>query len=75
MTPTLTTHSARLTRPVRFLGDQGQWQRIPVGPCLVEGIGGPQIDIVWGARGQRCAAFTLEQIETACGQGTLVLLD
>jgi hypothetical protein len=71
----ITTHRARITGPVSYLSGSGRKQNIPIGPCLVESVGGPLIDIVWGARGQSCVALPVEEIEAAQGHGHLVLLD
>ena len=71
----ITTHHARITGPVSYLAGNGRKQRIPIGPCLVESIGGRPVDIIWGTRGQSSAALPVEQIESAQDQGHLVLLD
>jgi len=71
----ITIHRARITGPVSYLSGSGRKQDIPIGPCLVESIGGRSIDIVWGARGQSSAAMPIEAIEAAQDQGHLVLLD
>jgi hypothetical protein len=71
----ITTHWARITGPISYLSDGGQRQNIPIGPCLVEGLGGRSIDIIWGARGQSSAALPIEEIEAAQDHGHLVLLD
>jgi hypothetical protein len=57
------------------VASSGRKQNIPVGPCLVEKLGGQSIDIIWGARAQSSVAFPLEEIETARDHGLLVLLD
>ena len=72
----ITTHSARITGPIHFRAGSGQEQKIPLGPCLIEGVGGQSlIDVIWGARGQNCVALPVEEIEAAKSQGHLVLLD
>jgi hypothetical protein len=71
----LTTHRARITGPVSYLSGSGRKQNIPIGPCLIERLGGPCIDIIWGARGQSSAALPVEEIEAAQHKGHLVLLD
>jgi len=71
----ITTHSARITGPVSYRAGSGRKQNIPIGPCLVEGIGGRSIDIIWGTRGQSSVALPVEEIEAAQDQGHLVLLD
>jgi hypothetical protein len=70
-----TTHRARITGPVCYLAGSGRMQNIPIGPCLVEILGGASIDIVWGTRGQSCVALPVEVVETAKGQGHLVIID
>ena len=71
----ITTHRARIVGPVSYRAGSGRKQNIPIGPCLVEGIGGRSIDIVWGARGQSCVALPVEEIQAAQDKGHLVLLD
>lgn len=70
-----TTHHARITGPVSYRAGSGCQQHIPVGPCLLESLGGRSIDIIWGARGQSSVALTIEQFKAARDQGHLVLLD
>ena len=69
------THHARITGPVPYLAGNGRKQHIPIGPCLVEKLGGRSIDIVWGARGQSSVALPIEEIKSAQDHGHLVLLD
>jgi hypothetical protein len=71
----ITTRRARIVGPVSYRAGSGRKQKIPIGPCLVEGIGGRSIDIVWGARGQSCVALPVEEIQAAQDKGHLVLLD
>jgi hypothetical protein len=71
----ITTHRARITGPVSYLSGSGRKQNIPIGPCLVESIGGRSIDIIWRARGQSSVALPVEEIEAAQDRGHLVLLD
>lgn len=71
----ITTHHARITGPVPYLSGSGRRQNIPIGPCLVESLGGRSIDIIWGTRGQSSVALTVEEIEVAQDHGHLVLLD
>lgn len=71
----ITTHRARITGPVAYLSGSGRRQNIPIGPCLVESLGGRSIDIIWGSRGQSSVALPVEAIEAAQDQGHLVLLD
>lgn len=71
----LTTHRARIVGPVSYRAGSGRRQNIPVGPCLVERLGGRSIDIVWGSRGQSSVALPVEEIEAAQDHGHLVLLD
>jgi len=70
-----TTHTARITGPVSYLVSEGRHRNIPLGPCLVEQGDGPLVDIIWGASGQNCAALPVEDMESAEGNGHLVLLD
>ena len=72
---TTTTHSARITGPVVYLGKSGRQLNIPLGPCLVEQGDGPLVDIVWGAQGQNSAALPIEEMTSAEDSGHLVLLD
>jgi hypothetical protein len=71
----LTTHRARITGPVGFRTGSGRKQNIPIGPCLVESMGGRSIDIIWGARGQSSVALPVEVVKAARDDGNLVLLD
>ena len=71
----ITTHRARIVGPVTYRAGTGRRQNIPIGPCLVESIGGRSIDIVWGTRGQSSVALPVEEIEAAQDHGHLVLLD
>lgn len=72
----ITTRSARITDPIPFLAGSGRQQHIPIGPCLIEAVGGrPSVDIIWGARGQSCATLPIAQVQAAQSQGQLVLLD
>lgn len=71
----ITTHRARITGPVSYLSGSGRRQNTPIGPCLVESLGGRSIDIIWGARGQSSVALPIEQIEAAQDHGHLVLID
>jgi hypothetical protein len=71
----ITTHHARIIGPVPYRAGTGRKQNIPIGPCLVESLGGRCIDIIWGARGQSSVALPVEEIEAAQDHGHLVLLD
>ena len=71
----ITTHRARITGPISYRAGTGRKQNIPIGPCLVEGIGGRSIDIIWSGRGQNSVALPAEEIEAAQGLGHLVLLN
>lgn len=66
---------ARITCRLTYLSRTGRRQVIPVGPCLVEVLGGRSLDIIWGVRGQRSAALSIEEIQAAQDLGHLVLLD
>jgi len=52
---TYTTHSARITGPVHYLGEGGRDALIPLGPCLVEQLDGRSVDVFWGDRGDETA--------------------
>ena len=71
----ITTHRARITGPVPYRSGSGRKQNIPIGPCLVERLGGRSIDIIWGTRGQSSVALPVAEIEAAQDLGHLVLLD
>lgn len=71
----ITTHRARITGPISYRAGTGRKQNIPIGPCLVESIGGQSIDIIWGVRGQNSVALPVDEIEAAQDHGHLVLLD
>ncbi|MEO8299936.1 MAG: hypothetical protein ABI574_19260 [Burkholderiales bacterium] len=71
----ITTHHARITGPVSYRAGTGRKQNIPIGPCMVESVGGRSIDIIWGDRGQSSVALPVEEIEAAQDHGHLVLLD
>lgn len=71
----LISHCARITGPVTYLSDRGRKQNIPLGPCLVESLGGSSVDIVWGSHGQRCVALPVEEVKEAKALGHLVFLD
>ena len=71
----LITQRARITGPVSYVAGSGRRQNIPIGPCLMERVGGMSIDIIWGARGQNSVALPIKQVEDAQQQGHLVLLD
>jgi hypothetical protein len=71
----LTTHRARITGPVAYRSGSGRKQNIPIGPCLIESMGGRSIDVIWGSRGQSSVALTLDAIKAARDDGHLVLLD
>ena len=71
----ISTRRARITGPVPYRSGSGRKQLIPIGPCLVESLGGRSIDIIWGARGQSSVALPLEEIAAARDHGHLVLLD
>ena len=71
----ITTHRARITGPVSYLAGSGRKQNIPIGPCLVEGLGSPCVDVIWGTRGQSSVALTVAEILSARDHGHLVLLD
>lgn len=70
-----TTRQARVVGPVPYRAGNGRMQKIPLGPCLVESLGGRSIDIIWGSRGQSSVALPVEEIEAARDGGHLVLLD
>lgn len=68
-------HSARITAPVRYLAGDGQRRAIPKGPCLIEKMAGPEVEVIWGAKGQNCTTLPLDDVERAEARGDLVLLD
>jgi hypothetical protein len=70
-----TTHSGRITGPVRYLGAGGGEALIPLGPCLVEQLDGRSVDISWGESGDRTAVLTFKALEAAEDRGHLVVLD
>ena len=63
----ITTHRARITGPVPYLATGGKISNIPIGPCLVEQIGGNSVDIIWGARGQSSAELPLGVVMAIIG--------
>lgn len=67
--------SARITGPVSYRTGTGRMETIPIGPCLVERLGGGSVDIIWGTCGQQSVALPVEEIEAAQDHGHLVLLD
>jgi hypothetical protein len=71
----LTTHMARITGPVAYLGASGKRLNIPLGPCMVEQGDGEQVGIIWGATGQNCTVLPLQELTSAENSGHLVLLD
>jgi len=71
----ITTHRARVVGPISYRVGAGRLQKIPQGPCIVEGQGGRSVDIIWGAQGQSSVALAADEIEAAQKQGNLVLLD
>ena len=71
----ITTHPARITAPLSYTPRDGRKRFIPVGPCLVETMGGDAIDIIWGSRGQKSLTLQQDELEAAQVQGLLVVLD
>ena len=71
----MATIRARITGPISYQVDQGRQRNIPIGPCLVESLGGPSIDVIWGERGQSSVALPVEEIRAARARGDLVVLD
>jgi hypothetical protein len=69
------THTARITRPLIYVASSGETVKIPTGPCLVEEQGDDTVDIIWGARGDKCAALPTKELEAAEEAGSVVLLD
>jgi len=72
---TVTQHRARITGPVAYRSGSGRKQNIPIGPCLVEGLGSRCVDIIWGQRGQNSVALPVAEVEAAQDHGHLVILD
>ena len=75
VTMAITIHTARITGPVAYLSANGRTVNIPLGPCVVERMGGPFTDIVWGSHGQSCVALPSEAVQAAQDEGHLVLLE
>jgi len=71
----MTTRRARITGPITYLAGSGRKQNIPLGPCLVESLGGHSVDIIWGTRGQSSVALPVEEVKAAHEHGHLMLLD
>lgn len=71
----ITMRCARITTPITYRADTGRKKNIPIGPCLVEGIGGRSIDIIWGLSGQCSVVLLVEEFDSARDHGHLVLLD
>jgi hypothetical protein len=71
----MTTQRARVAGPIAYRAGSGRKQNIPVGPCILEMMGGKSIDIIWGARGQSSVALPIEEVEAAKDHGHLVMLD
>ncbi|MBL8302251.1 MAG: hypothetical protein JNM26_05705 [Ideonella sp.] len=71
----ITTRRARITGPVSYRGGSGRKQVIPIGPCVLESVGGRLVDVVWGTRGQSSVALPVEEVESARARGDLLLLD
>lgn len=69
------THNARITTPIRYRGTDGMESDIPVGPCLVERLGGETVDICWGDLGDNTAVMTFDALRAAKDCGELVILD
>jgi hypothetical protein len=69
------THHARITAPIAHRTGKGRKQNIPVGPCLIESMVSPSIDVIWGEQGERSAALPSAEVEAAQHHGQLVLLD
>ncbi len=71
----LTMHTGRVTTPVRYVAEDGRRHTIPRGPCLIEKLEGPVVEVIWGAKGQNCTTLALHEVESAESRGDLVLLD
>jgi hypothetical protein len=69
------TRCGRIVGPVSYRAMNGHEWRIPIGACLVEHLESGGAVIIWGARGQCCASFPAEEIQTARALGYLVILD
>jgi hypothetical protein len=70
-----TTRQARITGPVPYRSGSGRQMNIPIGPCLLEGLDSPRVDIIWGTRGQSSVALTIAEVLAAREHGHLVMLD
>lgn len=71
----ITIRCARITTPIFYQANTGRKKNIPIGPCLVEGIGGHSIDIIWGTSGESSVVMLVEEFDAAMVHGHLVLLD
>lgn len=67
--------SGRIVGPVRYVQDGGKPANIPLGPCLLDPIDDQRVDVIWGARGQRSAVLSIQDLHAATSSGHLVLLD
>lgn len=72
---TQTMHSARITGLISYSKGGGKTGTIPIGPCLIEQLDDGFFDVVWGARGQSCAALRAEDVKVAVDLGNLIFLD
>ena len=70
-----TLHTARITGPVTCVAAGGKPLKVPMGPCLVELGDEREVEIIWGAQGQNCAALAVAELESAEESGRLLLLD
>jgi hypothetical protein len=67
-------YNARVTGPLPYLNGAGGQDHVPLGPCLIERLGGQRIDIIWGPDGQSSVALPLEAVRAAHDSGHLLLL-
>lgn len=68
------THNARVLVPIPNPGDPDA-EKIPAGPCLIEGIDAHLVELIWGPTGQESARFPVATLKSAADRGDLVLLD
>ena len=75
MAGTGTIHSARVSGPMAFTELSGGRKTIPIGPCLLQALGIDEVEIFWGADGERSAVLSRKEMKSAADLGDLVLLD
>jgi len=58
-----------------FTVPSGGRKTIPIGPCLLQALGIDEVEIFWGADGERSAVLSRKEMKSAADLGDLVLLD